>query len=95
MVCFGYPTKAQREREQPKRFHEKFIVFEDRYRQLTEGDLVGCTRRWRTGCARFEKAASAYASNVGQSMYARKLASDFSKEMSRSVRRILEEWSSE
>jgi FMN reductase (NADPH) len=35
------------------------------------------------------------ASNVGQSMYARKFSSDFSKEMTRSVRRILQEWISE
>ena len=95
MVCFGYPTKTQREREQPKRFNEKFIVFEDRYRRLTEGDFVEMFEEMENRLRKIREGSVGVATNVGQSMYGRKFASGFSKEMSRSVRRILQEWTSE
>jgi FMN reductase (NADPH)/FMN reductase [NAD(P)H] len=95
MVCFGYPTKAQRDREPPKRFNEKHIVFEDRYRRQTKSDFVEMFAEMEDRLRKVREGSVGVASNVGQSMYARKFASDFSKEMSRSVRRILEEWRSE
>jgi FMN reductase (NADPH) len=95
MVCFGYPTKAQKERQQPRRFDEKFIVFENHYRCLTEGDFVAMFKEMEDKLHKNRESGIEGPSNVGQSIYARKFASDFSKEMSRSVRAILKEWRAE
>ena len=34
LLCFGYPTPQQIEREQTPRFQEKFILFENHYHRL-------------------------------------------------------------
>jgi nitroreductase len=39
MVVFGYPTQQQKEQEFVPRFDEKFIVFENQYRQLGRGEF--------------------------------------------------------
>ena len=71
------------------------MVFENQYRRLTEGHIVEMFEEMETRLRKIREGGSSVATNVGQSMYARKFASDFSKEMSRSVRRIQEEWRSE
>lgn len=39
MLVFGYPTQQQKDRAQPTRQPEKFIVFENEYRDLTDAEL--------------------------------------------------------
>ena len=39
LVCFGYPTKQQKEQESTPRFDEKFVVFENQYRQLDKQEF--------------------------------------------------------
>jgi len=92
MVCFGYPSKEQKEREQTERFGEEFILFKDRYRRLGEDEFkemyAGMHERMTAGSATLRDQPS-----VGISMYKRKFSAEFSVEMRRSVRAILDAWS--
>ena len=85
MLVMGYPTRQQRERKKPERFGESFIVHENGYRRLDEGALRTMFRD-RCGGQTFEGFLSAFC--------ARKYESDFSREMSRSVGKYLQdlEW---
>jgi nitroreductase len=85
LLCFGYPTQQQKERELTPRFDQKFIVFENQYRQLEKPDFDEMF-------AKRSKHLPAGAENMGQQMYLRKFSADFSVEMSRSARAILKEW---
>jgi nitroreductase len=91
LLCFGYPTQQQIIRQLTPRFDEKFIVFENQYKRLTNPELeeMFCERQKQTfGERQFIEGAV----NVGQLMYWRKFSADFSVEMSRSVQAILKEW---
>jgi FMN reductase (NADPH)/FMN reductase [NAD(P)H] len=92
LICFGYPTKQQQARQQTERFDKKYVVYQDRYKRLTPDDF---TAMYQSRQAQIFKNRPALqgAENVGQWMYNRKFASEFSLEMSRSVRAILKSWS--
>ena len=91
MVCFGYPTKEQKERERTERFGEEFIVFKNRYRRLGEDEFkvmyAGSHERLMAGSAEMRDQPS-----VGIRMYKRKFSAEYAVEMRRSVRAILEAW---
>jgi FMN reductase (NADPH)/FMN reductase [NAD(P)H] len=91
MVCFGYPTKEQKERERTERFSEEFIVFKNRYRRLGEDEFkamyAGMHERRMAGSA--DKRDQP---NVGLRMYKRKFSAEYAVEMRRSVHAILEAW---
>jgi FMN reductase (NADPH)/FMN reductase [NAD(P)H] len=92
LLVFGYPTQEQMHRPYTTRFDQEFILFENQYRRLSEQEL-------HTMFAMREKQMSTGQSkdgivNFGQAMYSRKFDSDFSREMSRSVRLIVKEWMS-
>jgi nitroreductase len=92
MLCFGYPTQQQIDRQQPPRFDKKFIVFENQYQQFDKtafDEMFGDREKSRS---RSDEPGSP--ANIGQAMYQRKFSADFSVEMSRSVRAILKEWMS-
>jgi hypothetical protein len=91
LVCFGYPTHQQQEREQTSRFDEKFILFENHYRRLdqAEFDEMFRTDQEKTFHGREDVLG---ARNLGQLIYTRKFNAEFSQEMSRSVRAILKRW---
>ena len=91
MLCFGYPTQGQMQRPMTPRYDRKFIVFPDRYRRLAEADFDEMYRDAQERFARNPDRPDGIA-NVGQAMYARKFAADFSVEMTRSVRAILRNW---
>lgn len=82
LLCFGYPTQQQKEREKPDRFDKEYIIFENKYKRLGKEDFENM----------YSRMAERMGKNVGQVMYARKFNADFSKEMSRSVREILKNW---
>ena len=90
LLVFGYPTQEQLKRPYTKRFDEKFILFENRYHRLGEQELhrmfAGREKQMSKG------QSQPGMTNYGQAMYLRKFDSDFSREMSRSVRLILKEW---
>jgi hypothetical protein len=91
LLCFGYPTQQQIIRQLTPRFDEKFIVFENQYKQLsnTELDEMFCERQKQMfGERQYIEGAV----NIGQLTYWRKFNADFSIEMSRSVQAILKEW---
>lgn len=90
MLVFGYPTQQQKERTMTSRFDEKFIVFENQYRRL-DGDELAEMFAERAKSMPHGKAMRDVA-NYGQYFYQRKVGSDFSIEMSRSVKVMLERW---
>ena len=91
LLCFGYPTLQQKEREQTPRFDRKFIVFEEKYRRL---DADSFREMYRDLHARNFKDPQVIedAAKIGQLNYQRKFSAEFSIEMSRSVRAILQRW---
>ena len=90
MVCFGYPTQQQKEQEYTSRFDQKFIVFENQYRQLGREEFDEMFAELQS---RLPKGKSMEGiANVGQATYLSKFSADFSVEMNRSVRAILKEW---
>ncbi len=91
LLCFGYPTQHQRERPLTPRFAQRFIVFENDYRRLDEDEFsemfADMQERMRKGGEKPEGVR-----NYGQLMYFRKFDADFSREMRRSVRVMLQAW---
>jgi FMN reductase (NADPH)/FMN reductase [NAD(P)H] len=90
MLVFGYPTDQQKSRGMTTRFDEKFILFENRYRQLNpaEFDEMFAERESRLP----KGTAMEDIANAGQATYLRKFNADFSVEMSRSAREWLKSW---
>ena len=91
LVCFGYPTQQQKERELTSRFDDKFIVFENQYKRLDREALEEMFRERQDSIFRDRKEVEG-ASNFGRLQYQRKFAAGFSVEMTRSVRAILRRW---
>ena len=94
LLCLGYPTKAQKARRPTSRFDREFVVFQDSYRQLGEDEFG---RMFQKEHARAFKDSEELngAVNVGQLIYRRKFAADFTMEMNRSVKAILKQWVSD
>ena len=80
MLVFGYPTEQQKAREKPARFALKYIVQEDSYHELGESDLREMFAE-RIGVKSYEDWVTAFCD--------RKYNSDFSREMTRSVQKVL------
>jgi len=91
LLCMGYPTQGQVDREQTSRFDGKFIVFENEYRRLSDDDFEAMFAQRHAEMFK-ERDEIEGARNVGQRMYWRKFDSAFSREMNRSVRAMLNAW---
>jgi FMN reductase (NADPH)/FMN reductase [NAD(P)H] len=93
LLVFGYPTQQQKDGELTSRFDQKFICFENGYHPLgsAEFDEMFAERESRMP----KGAAMEGIDNFGQAVYRRKFNSDFSMEMSRSVREWLKRWRGE
>lgn len=83
MVVFGYPTAQQMERRKPERAALCHIVHENRYRRMEEEEQQRMFAP-KTGTKSYEDWMQAFCS--------RKYNSEFSKEMTRSVRKYLEQF---
>jgi len=83
MLVFGYPTRQQLEREKPKRVAMKHIVHENGYRELDGTELKEMFLP-RCGVKGFDDWMQAFCQ--------RKYNSDFSREMTRSVERYLDDF---
>jgi FMN reductase (NADPH)/FMN reductase [NAD(P)H] len=92
LLCYGYPTAQQMERELTSRFQKKFILFENKYRRLTREDFEEMFHETQEKTFHGREEIMG-ARNFGQLIYTRKFNADFSKEMSRSVRAIMKAWS--
>ncbi len=90
MLVFGYPTQQQKDRQMTPRFDEKFIVFENQYQHLSDDDFDEMFGE--RGKQLPQGKAMQDITNLGQFIYNRKVGSDFSIEMSRSVREMLKMW---
>ena len=90
MLVFGYPTQQQKDRQMTTRFDEKFIVFENQYQRLSEDDFAEMFAEREKQLPQGK--AMRGITNFGQYFYNRKFASDFSVEMSRSVREMVKAW---
>jgi hypothetical protein len=90
MLVFGYPTQQQKQQRLTTRFDEKFILFENHYRQLepVEFDEMFAERERAIP----KGMAMRNVANFGQATYLRKFSSDFSLEMNRSARKWLQGW---
>ena len=90
MVVFGYPTQQQKDREKPPRFDLKYIVQDDAYHALTDGELKAMFAE-KTAPRPFDPGRNF--NTWLQAFCDRKFNSDFAREMSRSVRKYLEDYS--
>ena len=86
MVCFGYPTKQQVEREKPKRFDLESIVHENSY-NLEKAEKMSEMLSKRHGDWKNDNLE-----DWVKRFCKRKWNSEFSKEMSRSCREIIKFW---
>ncbi len=91
LICFGYPTSAQQARVQTTRFDQRFVVFENCYQRLSASDFAAMYHTQQAQLLR-RKTKPADIENFGQAVYFRKFAADYSIEMSRSVRAMLQAW---
>ena len=83
MLVFGYPTAQQIERQKPPRSELRHIVHENSYRDM-DADELKQMLSVKTGNRNFEEWIQAFCN--------RKYNSDFSQEMTRSVRVFLEDF---
>lgn len=81
MLVFGYPTRQQKERTKPARAEGKLIVHENYYHVMDEADRKKLFDV-KSGTKSYEEWMQAFCS--------RKYHSDFSREMTRSVEKYLE-----
>jgi len=83
MLVFGYPTEQQKQRKKPVRCDQRYLVHENGYHRLTEQELREMFGNQQKG-REFEAWIQAFCK--------RKYNSDFSREMSRSVKEYLKEF---
>lgn len=83
MLVFGYPTKQQEERKKPKRCRLEDMVYENGYPEM-DGEKLRHMFEKEYQNQTFESWAEAFCK--------RKYNSDFSREMTRSVERYLEQF---
>ena len=90
LLCLGKPAEKPL-KKRSARFERKFIVHQDRYRRFSEEELDELFLPF--GARTFaEREYPNGAQNSVQFNYLRKFASDFSAEMTRSVRAAMRDW---
>lgn len=86
MLCFGHYPETMERKPRP-RFGKEYIVYENQYRQLSETELKEMFAETEASYHKVPREK-----NFAQAFYDRKVNSDFSHEMRRSVRAALEKW---
>ena len=92
LLCFGYPTRQQRERALTRRLDPKYVVFEDRYRRFGPEEFEAMYSDRQDEAVHGQSRDGRGVRTLAQKVYERKFDSDFSREMSRSVRANLRTW---
>jgi FMN reductase (NADPH)/FMN reductase [NAD(P)H] len=91
MICFGYPTEGQAQRKQTPRFAQDTMIHQNQYHHLDapELDAMMASRndQFLASGTRLDGIE-----NMGQYNYMRKFSAEFSYEMTRSVRAMLQKW---
>lgn len=90
LLCFGRPFAVREHPRLLKRFDRRFIVHHDTYQPVPSGELPEMMRE-AAGQFPADGTGDAVKGYV-QALYNRKFISDFSIEMSRSVRKWLQIW---
>lgn len=90
LVCFGRPAVVREEPRPMHRFDRKFIVHRDRYEPINPADFPDMMKDALHQFPNIQPGDAA--KKIAQGMYNRKFVSDFSVEMSRSVRKWIERW---
>lgn len=88
LLCLGH-YRPDHKKVVRRRFDPKFVVFEEKYRQLTDEEYEEMFAEENKG---YRENNPYGAENFAQMFYARKTGAAFSKEMARSVRVALKEW---
>ena len=88
LLCFGYPKDKILNKSLTPRFPQQYIHFKNEYKRFNKDDFEDMYK------TRELKHYNANAVNFGQHMYSKKFVADFTIEMTRSVRKALQEWSS-
>ena len=92
LLCFGYPTRQQRERALTRRLDPKYVVFADRYRRFGPGEFEEMYRNRQDEPVLGQSREVKGIRTLAQKVYERKFDSEFAREMSRSVRANLHTW---
>ena len=87
MLVFGYPEQSQIDRKKPPRADLRYIVHENAYLRLSAEELPGLFRE------KYAESGKTYEEWM-RAFCKRKYNSDFSREMSRSVKEYLEDYKS-
>ncbi|MCJ7801029.1 MAG: nitroreductase family protein [Candidatus Marinimicrobia bacterium] len=87
LLCFGYPKEKSYNKELTSRLSKEYIHFKNEYKRLNKVDFDEMYKD------RELKHYNANATNFGQHMYSKKFTADFTVEMTRSVRKVIKEWS--
>ena len=91
LVCFGRPAVVKEEVRLTPRYDPSFIVFKDSYHRLTSQDFEEMMKPMAEH--NLPELPPAEAVKVlGEKIYSRKFVSEFSFEMTRSVREMLKNW---
>jgi len=88
LLCFGYLKDKILDKALTPRFTQQHIHFKNEYKRFNKDDFEEMYK------ARELKRYNANAVNFGQHMYSKKFVADFTVEMTRSVRKAIQEWSS-
>jgi len=92
LLCFGYPTQQQRNRALTRRLDQRYVVFQDRYCRFGPGEFASMYRDRQDEPVLGQRRGTKGVRNLAQMVYQRKFDSDFAREMSRSVRAMLQAW---
>jgi len=90
MVCFGYPAHPEKSEKISARFHKDLICFKNTYRTWSQSRI----KEFDVNLNEIRKVPATYSEleNIGQYLYKFKSGADFSKEMIRSVKAMLKNW---
>jgi len=91
MLCFGHPTRSQIDRQMTSRFPEPVIVHQNGYHHMSAAELEQMFAESTARLMEHGKRTDGV-ENFGQFNYLRKFTSEFSIEMNRSVRAMLDAW---
>jgi nitroreductase len=89
MLVMGYPTEAQKARTKPARFDARYVVFENRFRDLSGDELQ---EMWESRERAEGKPRALGFHEAVQAFCRRKYLSGFSREMSRSAKLYLRDF---
>ncbi len=91
LLCFGRPASVREEVRLTRRYDPKFVVFQNKYRRVGGSEFPEMLRA--ISAQTFPELSAEEGSKLfAEKMYTRKFISDFSIEMTRSVKKWIDLW---